>query len=171
MPLIILLTLALLSGCVSHKEHVYEIEIYNDVGDQLGEVTFKEVPDGVNMKIDIEGLSSGYHGLHIHENPECEGPKFITAGDHLNPDDNKHGLLHPKGSHLGDLPNIEVDGSGKVDVELIIPKATLKEGRYSLVHNDGSSLIITEDPEDGMTQPSGESGERIACGVLKENDS
>jgi|SRR5690625_1495382 len=167
MRILIILLVASLLSCAASESLVYKIDIHNESGDRLGDATFKEVPEGVNIHIKVEGLTSGFHGIHIHEHAKCEGPDFISAGDHLNPDDKKHGLMHPKGSHLGDLPNIEVDDKGKVDVELLLPKATLKEGRYSLLQDGGTSLVIHEKQDDGVTQPSGDSGERIACGVLK----
>lgn len=163
-----LVLLSLLVGCLSTEKNIYEIELHNSAGDRLGEAVFKEVAEGVTIQIKIEGLPSGFHGIHVHEEAVCEGPNFISAGNHLNPENNEHGLMHPKGSHLGDLPNIEVDDAGKVDVELMLAKATLKDGRHSLLQNGGTSLIITEDADDGITQPSGQSGERIACGVLKK---
>jgi|SRR5690625_2556003 len=168
MRFLIILMIVCLVGCFADEKQIYEIDIHDGSGDKIGDATFKEVSDGVNIHVKVEGLSKGFHGIHIHEQPKCEGPDFISAGDHLNPDDKKHGLMHPKGSHLGDLPNIEVDDKGKVDVELLLPKATLKEGRYSLLQKDGTALIIHSEQDDGLSQPSGESGERIACGVLKK---
>jgi|SRR5690625_5227787 len=166
--LITIIALCLI-GCSAGEKRIYEIDIHDQNGDRLGDATFKEVPEGVNIHIKVEGLTSGFHGIHIHEHAKCEGPDFTSAGDHLNPDDNEHGLMHPKGSHLGDLPNIEVDSNGKVDVELLLREATLKEGRYSLLQDGGTSLIIHEKQDDGITQPSGDSGERIACGLLKKD--
>ena len=168
MRIIQLILITLLAGCLTSEKNVYEIELHNGAGDRLGEAIFKEISEGVNIHLKVEGLSSGFHGIHVHEEPICEGPNFISAGNHLNPENNEHGLMHPEGSHLGDLPNIEVDDAGEVDVELILAKATLKDGRHSLFQNGGVSLIITEDADDGLTQPSGQSGERIACGVLKK---
>src|SRR5699024_5159184 len=96
-----LVLLSLLVGCLSTDKNVYEIELYNGVGDRLGEAVFKEVAEGVNIQVEIEGLSSGFHGIHVHEEAVCEGPNFTSAGNHLNPENNEHGLMHPKGSHLG----------------------------------------------------------------------
>lgn len=171
MRCIIVLVLLSLIACAPNDKLVYEIDIHNASGDRLGDAKFTEVPEGVNIHVKLKGLTAGYHGIHIHEEAKCEGPDFISAGEHLNPDDKSHGLMHPEGNHLGDLPNIEADGEGKVDVELLLRDATLKEGRYSLLQEDGTSLVIHEKADDGITQPSGDSGERIACGVLKKDDS
>lgn len=154
-------------GCQANSETTREIEMYNGVGDMVGTATFTEHPDGVEIKLKVEGLSPGFHGIHIHELPKCEGPDFKSAGNHLNPDGKEHGLLHPKGPHLGDLPNIEADGSGQVDVELMVAEATLLEGKKSLLRDEGTSLIITEGQDDGMSQPSGNSGARLICGEIK----
>jgi len=154
-------------GCQANSETTREIEMYNGVGDMVGTATLTEHPDGVEIKLKVEGLSPGFHGIHIHELPKCEGPDFKSAGNHLNPDGKEHGLLHPKGPHLGDLPNIEADGSGQVDVELMVAEATLLEGKKSLLRDEGTSLIITEGQDDGMSQPSGNSGARLICGEIK----
>lgn len=159
--------LLFLFGCQANSETTREIEMYNGVGDMVGTATLTEHPDGVEIKLKVEGLSPGFHGIHIHELPKCEGPDFKSAGNHLNPDGKEHGLLHPKGPHLGDLPNIEADGSGQVDVELMVAEATLLEGKKSLLRDEGTSLIITEGKDDGMSQPSGNSGARLICGEIK----
>ncbi len=159
--------LLFLFGCQANSETTREIEMYNGVGDMVGTATLTEHPDGVEIKLKVEGLSPGFHGIHIHELPKCEGPDFKSAGNHLNPDGKEHGLLHPKGPHLGDLPNIEADGSGQVDVELMVAEATLLEGKKSLLRDEGTSLIITEGQDDGMSQPSGNSGARLICGEIK----
>jgi|SRR5690625_598940 len=143
------------------------IDMYNSSGDMVGTATFAELPDGVEVSLELDGLSPGFHGVNIHEIPKCEGPHFTSAGNHLNPEGKNHGLMHPEGSHLGDLPNIEVDSDGEVDVELQLDDATLLEGKNSILQGEGSSIIITSDEDDGLTQPSGDSGTRIVCGELK----
>lgn len=147
------------------------VEMFNQDGDSLGTVKLSEQPEGVKFEINLEGLQTGEHGIHIHQKPECEGPDFITAGEHYNPDNKKHGLMNSEGAHLGDLPNISADSDGKVQAELLGPKLTLKKGaKNSLLFKGGTSLIITEAKDDGMTQPAGESGARIACGKITESE-
>jgi superoxide dismutase, Cu-Zn family len=163
----------LLSACTTDETRSpLEITMYNADGDALGTATLSEQPDGVKIKLKLAGLTPGMHGIHIHEFPKCEGPDFTTAGNHLNPSSKLHGLMHPEGSHLGDMPNIEADPSGKVDAEVTVAEATLKDDKNSLLSGEGTSLIITEKQDDGMSQPAGNSGARIACGkiTLVEDD-
>lgn len=149
---------------------VRKIEMYNTSGDMVGTASFSEIEGGVEIELELEGLTGQFLGIHVHENPICEGPDFTSAGNHLNPEGKKHGLMHPEGHHLGDLPNIEVDPDGRVEEELFLLDATLSEGKNSLLQNEGTSLIIKSKRDDGLTQPSGDSGERIICGELKAKD-
>ena len=163
--------LFVLSACMqSDSDTVMEIEMRDAAGDSLGTATLTERPEGVQIKLALEGLAPGLHGIHVHENPKCEAPDFISAGEHLNPDGKKHGLMNPEGPHLGDLPNLEADASGKVDVELILAEATLLDGKNSITKGDGTSLIIHESVDDGYSQPSGDSGVRIVCGVISKSE-
>lgn len=159
--------LLLLSSCQSSNSAVGDVDLYNIDGDLVGIATLTEQSEGVTINLKAEGLSPGFHGVHVHEFPICEGPSFKSAGNHWNPEGKEHGLLHPEGSHLGDLPNIEVDSDGSVDAELLVNGATLLEGKKSLLNEKGTSLIITEAEDDGMSQPSGDSGARIVCGEIK----
>ncbi|WP_407638487.1 superoxide dismutase family protein [Bacillus alveayuensis] len=169
--IIALLAISILSGCVEDDMTKMSVEMFNQDGDSLGTIELIEEADGLGLTIHLEGLPPGEHGLHIHEKGVCKGPDFIRAGDHLNPDENKHGLLHPEGAHAGDLPNIIADDDGIVDAKLKAPKLTLKKGvKNSLLKQDGTAIIITENKDDGMTQPAGDSGERIACGEITEDE-
>lgn len=166
--LIRVILLILLSSCQQEGKMNITSELINDVGDRLGTADFKQVAKGVEVELDLEGLPAGFRGIHIHEEPSCERPDFISAGNHLNPDQTKHGLMHPEGSHLGDMPNIEVDINGEVNIKILLANATLKDGRNSLLQKGGSTIIVTEEADDGMSQPSGNSGKRIACGIIKD---
>lgn len=159
-----------LVACQKSGQTTKEIEMYNTVGDMVGTATFSEQENGVKIKVNVTGLAPGFHGIHVHEHPKCEGPQFTSAGNHLNPEGNQHGLMHPDGAHLGDLPNIEADQSGDVDTELMLNGATLLEGKNSLFAKEGVSLIIDAGQDDGVSQPSGDAGEREFCGVLKKNE-
>lgn len=165
-PLPFIVTLLLVSACTTQNRSILEIEMYNPEGDSLGTAKFTEQPDGVQVKVSVTGLEPGFHGIHVHEFPKCEGPDFKSAGNHFNPDSKLHGLMHPEGSHAGDLPNLEAGGDGKVDVELMLSGATLKDGKGSLLKGEGTSLIIHEAQDDGVSQPAGDAGARIACGKI-----
>ncbi|GIO28616.1 superoxide dismutase family protein [Ornithinibacillus bavariensis] len=165
--LIFLLAVFLLTACQSKIITTKTVDMYNASGDMVGTAELSEEADGVKIKLKLEGLTPGFHGIHVHEYPKCDAPDFKSAGSHLNPEGKEHGLMHPKGSHLGDLPNVEAESDGLVDAELILPKATLKDGKMSLLRGEGTSLVVTEGQDDGVSQPGGDSGVRILCGKIK----
>ncbi|WP_318842384.1 superoxide dismutase family protein [Virgibacillus alimentarius] len=167
MRLLFILLLVLLTACQTNEPSVREIDMYNTDSDMVGTATFSEHPDGVQIEVKVEGLTPGLHGIHLHENPTCKGEDFKSAGNHFNPEGKKHGLMNPDGNHLGDLPNVEADSSGAVDTELMLADATLLEGKKSILSEEGTSLVIHKDQDDGVTQPGGDSGARIMCGELK----
>ena len=167
--LFILLTIVLV-GCQSNQETIVETDIYNADSDIIGKATFSEDPQGVKVQVALEGLEPGFHGIHIHEFPKCDGPDFESAGNHWTIDDSKHGLMHPEGPHIGDMPNIEIGGDGTVaDYEYVLPEATLKDGNGSMFSDEGKSLIIHSGQDDGVSQPAGDSGERVACAVIQKD--
>lgn len=167
-PCLSVLLLFVLNGCMEEKINALDVEVFNGSGDSLGVAKISEDAKGVTIKLNLEGLPPGEHGVHIHEEGLCDAPDFKTSGNHFNPDDKEHGLLHPEGAHVGDLPNIIVEDDGTVIAELMTPEATLKEGKASLFGGNGTAIVISEEPDDGMTQPTGESGQRIACGVISK---
>ncbi|MFC4023700.1 superoxide dismutase family protein [Oceanobacillus longus] len=169
MRFIFLFSILLLGACQTDSPTTQTIEMYNGAGDMVGTATMNEQEDGVGIELKLEGLEPGFHGIHVHEFPKCEGPDFTTAGNHYNPEGKEHGLMHPDGPHMGDLPNIEADGGGLVEAELMLAGATLLDGKNSLLNEEGSSLIVHEAQDDGVTQPSGDSGVRILCGEIKKD--
>lgn len=156
----------LLSSCQSKNART--IDMYNASEDMVGTVKLTEAPDGVKAKVKVEGVSSGFHGIHIHEYSDCSGSDFKNAGNHFNPTGEEHGLMNSEGAHMGDLPNIEADSDGELKGEVTIEEATILDGKNSLLKGEGTSIVITEDADDGMTQPAGDSGKRIICGTIKK---
>lgn len=155
---------------VSEKaEDMYKTKLKDIDGNTIGTATLTEGKSGVTIHLKAKNLPSGVHGFHIHEKGECKGAGFESAGGHFNPYNKEHGLDNPKGPHAGDLPNIEVDQNGKVDVKVVAPLVTLEEGKEnSLFDEDGSALMIHEKADDNKTNPAGDAGSRIACGVIQK---
>ena len=135
-------------------------------GRPVGSVTLTEGANGVSLKLDASAIAAGTHGLHLHEKGLCEGPKFEAAGAHWNPAGKKHGRDNPEGAHLGDLANLEVPSSGTASMTIEAAGMMMNSGASPLADADGTSLVVHAKPDDYRTDPSGASGDRIACAVL-----
>lgn len=143
------------------------VQMLNSEGKETGKATLKETKEGVKIHLQAEGLEPGTKAIHVHETGVCEAPDFTSAGAHFNPGGKEHGFQNPKGFHAGDLPNIEVDGDGTVNIVITAPNLTLKPGeKNSLLDEDGSALVIHEKADDYKTDPAGNAGDRIVCGVI-----
>ncbi|WHX99817.1 superoxide dismutase family protein [Neobacillus sp. DY30] len=164
----IIIPLLLLTGCLEKDITKLDVKMINDKGDSVGTVKFQEVSSGIKLTFDLKKIPPGEHAVHIHDKGECKTPEFKSSGKDLNPDDKKHGLLHPEGAHEGDLPNIIVEDDGTVKAELMAPRVTLKEGKATLIRKDGTTIVIHEEKDDGMSQPEGDSGGIIACGKISK---
>ncbi len=138
----------------------------NAEGQVLGMAIFTQEAQGVRISVTVKGLSPGEHGIHIHSVGKCEPTDFLSAGPHFNPTNKKHGLTNPEGPHAGDLPNLVVGEDGSAVYEHITDRVTLTPGELSLFDEDGSSLVIHAGPDDQMTDPAGNSGARVLCGVI-----
>lgn len=119
----------------------------------------------VNISIAVVGLTPGVHGVHLHTTGKCEAPEFTSAGPHLNPAGHQHGTSNPAGPHLGDLPNVTVGSTGAGTVSATLP-GTREEVLAQLFDGDGTAVVVHASADDYRTDPSGNSGGRIACGVL-----
>lgn len=140
-------------------------EILDRNGRALGNMRLKQDGDEVALNLMLEGFSPGEYGMHLHGVGKCEGPNFVSAGGHWNPSGAEHGLKNPKGSHAGDLANIIIPASGKLELASRLSAMKLV-GKDGLLDVDGGAIVIHAKPDDNMTDPSGNSGERIACGVF-----
>lgn len=141
-------------------------ELKDGKGEKIGTAVFTQTKGGVEIAVNVEGLQPGPKGIHIHGNGSCVGPDFKSAGDHFNPANKHHGILNPEGRHAGDLPNLIVGKDGKSSSKFVAPDVTLGEGPSSLLKSGGTALVIHSGPDDQKSDPSGQSGSRIACGVI-----
>ena len=139
----------------------------NAGGIEIGHATFTSAKGGVKIEVTVAGLPPGKHGIHVHAAGKCDPPEFKSAGGHFNPAEKQHGLHNPKGAHAGDLPNLSVGKDGNGKGTFTAKGATLGEGKGSLFGPDGTALVIHADPDDEKTDPTGNSGARIACGVIE----
>jgi Cu-Zn family superoxide dismutase len=131
-------------------------------GEALGTVRAWETPGGVTFRLDGRGLPLGLHGIHVHAVGRCQGPGFESAGSHWNPNDRRHGFNNPAGPHRGDLHNVTVTSTGVLTESVTLAATRLAE----MADADGSALVLHAAPDDYTTDPSGNSGARIACAVI-----
>ena len=121
---------------------------------------------GVRVRMEAAGLSAGTYAVHLHQTGRCNAPDFQSAGPHWNPTGRQHGRLNPLGAHLGDLPNLTVGADGAGSVEFLVAGASLGRGSRGLADEDGTALVVHAGADDYRTDPSGNSGARLACGVV-----
>ena len=137
-------------------------------GKDVGQVQLLQTPHGVLLKLSVKGIPPGEHAFHIHSVGKCE-PPFTSAGGHFNPASKKHGMEAAEGQHAGDMPNLHVPANGELAVEIANPMITLAKGQPNSVFDaDGSAIIIHAGVDDYKTDPTGNAGDRIACGVIVE---
>jgi len=152
-------------------------DFVNPAGETVGRIEFKDGLGGVLMRINISGLTPGWHGIHLHMIADCSdgADGFKASGGHINPDNSEHGLLNPNGAHRADIPNIFAGADGNAEAEIFRAGVNLKpseegaaiNGPYPLMDDDGFAVIVHADPDDHMTQPIGGAGARVACAAVK----
>lgn len=142
------------------------VQMMNGQGQSVGSITISQGSSGLNLKLDLKNLSPGVHALHVHQNAKCEGPAFTTAGPHFNPDGKQHGTLNPMGSHAGDLPNITIGANGTLKKTITVKSVTMGDDSHSIFTNGGTAFVIHAKPDDEKTDPSGNAGDRVACGTI-----
>jgi Cu-Zn family superoxide dismutase len=153
-----------LAGCVGTGEPVGGpvFALVNSAGQSIGSVRIWKTPGGVTFRIGAAGLPHGIHGIHVHTVGRCDPPKFESAGAHWNPTGAQHGFNNPAGPHRGDMPNVTVSANGVLQEAVSLPGTSFG----TLLDADGAALVIHARPDDYETDPSGNSGDRIACGVI-----
>ncbi len=145
-------------------------QITNSSGEIIGTATFRQQSDGVAVDVAVKGLTPGTHGIHVHTVGTCDpagATAFSSAGGHFNPTAAKHGLSNPAGPHAGDLPNLEVDAKGEGALHAVNNRVSIRTGANALLDADGSAIVIHAGKDDQVTDPAGNSGARVACGVIK----
>jgi superoxide dismutase, Cu-Zn family len=148
-------------------------ELRNAAGERVGEarLTQNSTNDPVELAVQVQGMSPGMHGIHFHATGSCDAPDFASAGGHYSPPPNavaKHGLSNPEGPHNGDLPNLKVGADGSGRLSAASDRVTLGPDGPTLFDADGTALVIHADEDDQKTDPSGNSGDRLACGRVEK---
>ncbi len=144
------------------------VELKDAQGKSVGTAVLwsKTGETGVSMKLNLHGLPPGEHALHFHQKAQCDAPDFKSAGGHFNPDGKKHGLENPEGHHAGDMNNFVVNAKGRARFKVVNKDVTLGDDSHSLFSNGGTALVIHAKADDMKSDPAGNAGARIACGVI-----
>jgi superoxide dismutase, Cu-Zn family len=162
----VLLAWASLVAGTADAQQKASADIKDAAGKKVGEAILEQVDGGLQISVTFTGLPPGMHAFHIHEVGKCD-PPFESAGGHFNPTGKKHGKDNPAGPHAGDLPNLDVPQSGGLKVEITAKDVTLDGGRGGLLDADGAALVVHEGADDYKSDPAGNAGKRLACGVIR----
>ena len=136
-------------------------------GADAGTARLTRSGNGVEIAVRVTGLTPGEHGFHVHETGQCDAPAFESAGGHYSPENRQHGLQNPQGPHAGDLPSLIANAEGVADTVFTVDRLTFgTDGQAPLFKPGGLALMVHADPDDNRTDPSGNAGDRVACGVI-----
>jgi len=172
-PILISLSLSalLVAGCVPSvsggTKAAAVADLVDATGKPAGTAIVTESTDGLWLDVSVNGVTTGPHGLHVHTVGKCDAPDFATAGGHWNPTAHQHGHKNPQGPHAGDAPNLIANAKGAGRLKTWLGARLIATGATPLLDADGAAVILHADADDEMTDPSGKSGKRILCGVLR----